>query len=212
VDLPRLPNGALVLQMSSGSGVRIRSIAKCLVYSVHVPVIKTEVAFDPDHQIVLVIDTQHAWAVYKALGDAMQPPSAPVVALRPRTEPASLGINVQDNGLWTEDMVRQLAAELWRPEVRAALTVMAVAGGKPVTFSALVEATGEKAMKLRAGLASLSKTTYALFGRKTLPMLARQGLAGGTETAYRMPETIGQWWLAAWRATGGHERDLANNS
>ena len=160
----------------------------------------------------MVIDRRHEWAVHKALGDAMQPPPAPVVALRPVTRASveSVGVNVQDNGIWTEDMVHRLAGEVWRPEVRQALTVMAEAGGTPVTFSELVATIGVDNHMLRAGLASLSKITTMLFGRKTLPMLARQGLAGGTETAYRMPRTISDWWLVAVAATDG-ARDNPNH-
>jgi hypothetical protein len=178
------------------------------------PVITVQVAYDPEEQLVLVIDRRHEWAVHKALGEAMQPTPAPVVALRPGAPSSgeSVGVNVQDNGVWTEDMVRRLAAEVWRPEVRQALVRMAEAEGRPVSFPELVEATGVDKHTLRAGLASLSKITAHLFGRRTLPMLARQGLAGGTETAYRMPRTIGEWWLGATSTAEGTRSEPSQGS
>jgi len=122
---------------------------------------------------------------------------AEVYSLRAADEPDASAMDlavVEGQGTWSPDMVTLLQDNLTSTTVRTAIDLLASRPGQVVPFDDLLGATGLRSEQLRAELAALSKLTSRLFGRKTWPMVARQGMAGGSTMAYRMPATIAEWW------------------
>jgi hypothetical protein len=101
-----------------------------------------------------------------------------------------------ENGCWSEKMIHRLHHELGSSE--AGLVLDLVAARSPATISSdeLASSLNISSTTLRADLGALSKASQRLFGRRMWPMSARQGWGEGSRMGYRMPELVGQWWLA----------------
>jgi len=172
-----------------------------------VPQVTVTIQYDTDTQAVIVVDKRHEWAVHRALGEAMQPESAPVLPLRGVADVAGVTVNVEDNGAWDREMVHALSDRLRWPAVRRVLDLVATASPAAVPYKEALAEAGIETDKLRAELASMSKLCRDLFGRKAWPMTARQGMAGGSKTGYRMPKAVAEWWLEASRPSGPANAD-----
>jgi len=142
---------------------------------------------DDDEIFMVPVPKSQLRAVYRVLAD-------------PVTENTALAraeetIEVQGQGAWTASMVRQLAADLEIPAVRALITLVAQQAPAPITFQEAVEATGTEVRLLRAQVGALTKTTKRLFGLPTWPMSVRYGEAG--DAIYSMLPRIAEWWIEA---------------
>lgn len=108
-----------------------------------------------------------------------------------------VGIEVdRDNGTWTPAMIVSLRSELGTEGVPArVLDEIARKAPESVSTEQLARFTGIDPHRLRAELASLSKATRRLFGKKIWPMSAKQGWGSGDRMGYRMSPEVASWWL-----------------
>ena len=170
-------------------------------YNCHMAVVEWTVQYDPAEYEVFVVEKRNAPAVHELLGQLNRAPAATIVPLDTvRSTPVigvEDGVEVEDNGPWTLAMIRDLAAWTRLPLALGAIDVVAAASPMPVAYHRLVEELATTHVELRGELISLTRLCRNLFKRKTWPMTARQGLAGGNEMGYVMRREVADWWLAA---------------
>lgn len=108
------------------------------------------------------------------------------------------GVTIPRQGTWTRARVEQIRADV---ETNIALKAMFdLLSDRPdqwVTYSEVLEATGNTDSEMRSDLRSLSRLTTKLFGTKSWPFEAAQGplaASGRWEMTYRMDPVVTAWW------------------
>jgi hypothetical protein len=146
--------------------------------------VTTSAASDPGSPDIVNVPVPraHLGVVYAALGAAMA---------GERETPTGVLVN-ERSGIWTEEMVQRLQAQLRYAGVRALLDLCAERTPEEVMLHEVVEQTGIEVTKIRAQLSALTKLCKRLFERDTWPISVRWTDNG--YGIYSMKAEIAAWW------------------
>lgn len=143
---------------------------------------------DPSEIVNVPVPRAHLGVVYAALGAAM------AGEVEASTEgKASTGVLIDDgNGIWTEEMMRRLQANLHYPGPKALLGLCAERTPEEVMLDEVAQQAGVEVTQIRAELGAMTKLCKRLFGRKTWPISVRWTPTG--YGIYSMKREVAAWW------------------